>query len=379
MKNVLVVDDDHGLLLSIEEAYKGQQDVFRILTARNGEEALTILQEQEVALLITDLQMPKMDGIQLLARMSVDYPDVINVVMTAFGTHEIEVQFKSLGTYKFLNKPIDVYSLEDCILSALHTINEQKGSVSGLILAHFLQLIAAEQKTCSITVFNWASQKGTLHFSEGKLLAANTGSLHADEAVVEMVTWDNVKIIMHKLAVAPDTCSVKSGLKALLLQGAKQQDEMENTISSFDEIEIGFDTLVSEKVTDPDNTIMTGGYMAGLKEILVEMAAEMDSVLSVQVTGMDGITVAVHNPTGADVDVFSAKFAMVMKLVDKSVEGISGIGALEESLVQAEDAWILTRFINEQYYLGIMVGRDGTLGNVRLVAGKYMEKLRKAI
>lgn len=119
--------------------------------------------------------------------------------------------------------------------------------------------------------------------------------------------------------------------------------------------------------------------MAGLKEILKEMADEMDGVLSIQITGMDGITVAVHNPTGADVDAFSAKFAMVMKLVDRSLEGIGNLGDFEENLVQSQNAWILTRFVGEQFYVGIVVSRDGTLGNVRLVAGKYQERLRKAL
>ncbi len=119
VKNVLVVNDDHGLLRSIEEAYKGQQEVFRILTARNGEEALTILQEQEVALLITNLQMPKMDAFQLLAKMNSNYQNVITIVMTAFATSKIEEQLKSLGTFILLSKPLDVNALENCIASTL--------------------------------------------------------------------------------------------------------------------------------------------------------------------------------------------------------------------------------------------------------------------
>ncbi len=378
MKNVLIVDDEPGLLLSIKTGFENQRNKFTILTAGNGEEALEILRKQDVALVVTDLQMPQMDGFQLLAKMSVDYPDTLNAVMTAFGTPKIEQQLTSLGTYRFLNKPIDVDTLEECILSALQAIEEQQGSISGLTLAHFLQLLEAEQKTCSMTVFNWASQKGTLHLSAGKLLNANTGSLNGDEAVIEMVTWDNVKITLHDLAINPNDCSIESELMVLLLQGAKQKEAAEDTITSFDEIEIGFENVEPEsKPGSSDPT--TGGYMAGLKEILKEMADEMDGVLSIQVTGMDGITVAVHNPTGADVDAFSAKFAMVMKLVDKSVEALNGLGDFEENLVQSQNAWILTRFVGEQYYMGIMVSRDGTLGNVRLVAGKYQERLRKAL
>jgi predicted regulator of Ras-like GTPase activity (Roadblock/LC7/MglB family) len=68
-----------------------------------------------------------------------------------------------------------------------------------------------------------------------------------------------------------------------------------------------------------------------------------------------------------------------MKLIDRSVEGLNNLGDFEENLVQSQNAWILTRFVGEQFYMGILVSRDGTLGNVRLVAGKYQERLRKSL
>ncbi len=119
--------------------------------------------------------------------------------------------------------------------------------------------------------------------------------------------------------------------------------------------------------------------MAGIKEILKKMADEMDGVLAIQVTGMDGITLALHNPTGTDVEAFSAKFAMVMKLVEKSVDSLRGMGKFEENLVQSQNAWILTRFITPQYYIGIAVNREGTLGNVRLISQHYIEQLKKSL
>lgn len=378
MRNVLIVDDEPSLLLSIESGFENQQERFEVITAGNGREALEVLASDKIDLVITDLRMPVMDGFALLAAMSHKHPDIPNIVMSAFGTPLVENQLKSLGTFQFLDKPLDFDALEECISSALNTLDEQHGAISGLSLANFLQLIEAEQKTCTLTVFNQSANKGICHFSSGKILDASTGDLTRDEAVIEMVTWDNVKIGLEELKIEAGESTIQSELMLLLMAGAQRKDETEASVSSFEEILEGFDKWESENTNDPKNT--TGeGYMAGLKEILKEMADEMDGVLSVQVTGMDGITIAVHNPTGADVDAFSAKFAMVMKLIDKSVEGIGNLGDFEENLVQSQNAWILTRFIGEQYYVGIVVSRDGTLGNVRLVAGKYQEKLRKAL
>jgi predicted regulator of Ras-like GTPase activity (Roadblock/LC7/MglB family) len=116
--------------------------------------------------------------------------------------------------------------------------------------------------------------------------------------------------------------------------------------------------------------------MATLKEQLQQMTGEMEDVITVGVVGMDGITVATHNPSGADTESFSAKFAMIMKLAQRSINELQQLGEFEENLVETENAWVLTRFLNQQYYLGIAVSNQATLGNVRMVASKYSDKIK---
>lgn len=379
MRNVLIVDDEPSLLLSIESGFENQQERFTVITAGNGQEALEVLDLHKIDLVITDLSMPVMDGFTLLANMSHKHPEIPNIVMSAFGTPKMENQLKSLGTFQFLDKPLDFDALEECITSALDTLDEQKGSISGLSLANFLQLIEADHKTCTLAVFNNSGKKGMLHFSSGKILGASTGDLTADKAVIEMLTWDNVKITLQELKKDSQECQIHSELMPLLMEGARHKDETEATFSSFDEIIESFNKLEPE--TKYDSRYNTkGDYTAGLNNILKEMADEMDGVLSIQVTGIkDGITVAAHNPTGIDVNAFSAKYTMVMKLIDKSVEGIGNLGDFEENLMQSQNVWILTKFIGEQFYIGIMVSRYGNLDNVRLVADNYHEILRKAL
>jgi CheY-like chemotaxis protein/predicted regulator of Ras-like GTPase activity (Roadblock/LC7/MglB family) len=134
-----------------------------------------------------------------------------------------------------------------------------------------------------------------------------------------------------------------------------------------------------QAAAESDNVSKGGGSMAGLKGTLQNMGQEIDGVIAVGVVGMDGITVAEHNPAGASTDSFSAKFTMVMKLVQRSINELRGLGELKEDLVQTNKAWVLMRFVNEQYWLGIAVSRESTLGNVRLVANKYLKEVRQAL
>ena len=103
---VLIVDDEHGMrdLLSIMLTNDG----YRCLTAPDGPEALALLdQHPDVALVLQDLKMPKMSGIDVLREVRRRRPDVAVVVLTAFSTWENAVEAMRLGAFDYIKKPFD--------------------------------------------------------------------------------------------------------------------------------------------------------------------------------------------------------------------------------------------------------------------------------
>ncbi len=379
MKQVLIVDDEPELLSSIHCGFEDNHS-FQIVTAENGREALDILERGSVDLAVLDLRMPVMDGIELLSVMSESFPEVPHLVMTAFGTPVIEKQLKKAGALNVLEKPFDIDTLEEAIRKALAENEERSSSLSGLSLASLLQLVAMEQKTLHLKVFHRSGKNGSLFFRDGTLIDAEQDDLSGDEAVLEMLCWDKVRVGMKEFSNPPAASKMQSQLMSLLFTAAQREDDCCGEESCECSLEAAKRELarITEKQLQP-TALNSGGRMMGIKEVLKKMADELDGVLAIQVTGMDGINLALHNPTGTDVEAFSAKFAMVMKLVEKSVDSLKGMGELEENLVQTKNAWILTRFITPQYYIGIAVSRDGTLGNVRLVAQRYLEQLHKLL
>ena len=374
-QKVLIVDDEPELLLSISSGFE-KDSRFQLNTAHNGQEALDILAKTSMDLVVTDLRMPVMDGVELLAAMTEAFPKVPTIVMTAFGTPVIEQQLKKAGTLEVLEKPLDIEALEQAIHKALDLHERRNDGLAGISLANFLQIVAMEQKTAALKVAHTNGKTGYLFFSEGKLIDATYDNLVSEEAVFEMLTWENVRLNMNKLSQPLPDPKIQSELMSLLLEAAHRKDTAIEE-KPLDVVKQEFIRIQEQK--NQQQTSTGEKKMAGIKDLLKEMAGEMDGVLAIQVTGMDGITIALHNPTGTDVDAFSAKFAMVMKLVEKSVDSLQGMGDFEENLVQSQNAWILTRFITSQYYVGIAVSRDGTLGNVRLVAQRYLDQLRKSL
>lgn len=385
VKQVLIVDDEPELLLSIKSGFE-HAGHFRVLTAANGRDALDLLDRNKIDLVVTDLRMPVMDGIELLSVMSESFPEVPHLVMTAFSNPTIDKQLKKAGALNVLEKPLDIEALELAISKALDVHEEQSRSLFGLSLSSFLQMVAMEEKTVHIKVFQSSGRNGSLFFREGELIDAEVDYLTGDPAALEMLSWEDSRVSMKEFPAPPPGTKMQSELLPLLFAAAKNEDERGHEEEFSSPLETARQELARlnkaeqqeqpQPAAPPNHT--TGGNM-GIKDLLKKMADEMDGVLAIQVTGMDGITLALHNPTGADVEAFSAKFAMVMKLVEKSVDSLKGLGELEENLVQTKNAWISTRFITPQHYIGIAVSREGTLGNMRLVAQNYIEHLRKLL
>lgn len=104
-KPILIVDDEKNIRLTLSQALEtlGAE----IDTAANGEEALTKLKEKEFGLILLDIRMPGMDGMEVLRRVRDIRPDIRMIMITAYGTIESAVEAMKLGAVDFLQKPFD--------------------------------------------------------------------------------------------------------------------------------------------------------------------------------------------------------------------------------------------------------------------------------
>ena len=101
---VVVVDDEDSNLTSLRKIF--QKGGMRPLTAASGQEALELCRQHHVHVVLTDLMMPQMSGIDLIKALRTVAPDVETVVMTAYGTIETAVEAMREGAYDFVEKPL---------------------------------------------------------------------------------------------------------------------------------------------------------------------------------------------------------------------------------------------------------------------------------
>jgi len=114
---ILIVDDEekirHILKLNLQQQYN-------ILLAQNGAEAKSYLEHETVHLVLTDLRMPDMSGLDLLNHIKSSYGSIPVIIITAFGTIENAVQAMKMGAYDYIIKPIKIEELELLLEKSLH-------------------------------------------------------------------------------------------------------------------------------------------------------------------------------------------------------------------------------------------------------------------
>ncbi len=118
-RTLLVVDDEPAVLAMIALALEGEP--YRVMTARNGREALEILASNEVQIVLTDERMPEMSGAELLERVKTLYPDTTRIVLSGYpDVASVMEAINSGAVYKFFTKPWDEKRLRTQIRDAFH-------------------------------------------------------------------------------------------------------------------------------------------------------------------------------------------------------------------------------------------------------------------
>lgn len=189
-KTLLVVEDDRATLSLYRAGLKGLQG-FKILMAQDGGQALELLRQEPVHVLVTDLNMPVMDGFNLIAKVSRLYPQVPIIVMTGLDESQHLNTPLQLGAIRILTKPPRLTLLMDAIRAAAQF--EPTGMIRGIGLNSILQLLNWEKKSCTLTVKSEAGM-GLLYLKQGEVVHA---AYHADEgipAVYEILAWDRPDI-----------------------------------------------------------------------------------------------------------------------------------------------------------------------------------------
>ena len=152
-KFVLVVDDDESLRRVVE--YNLGEEGYRVLTASDGAAGLRAFQDASIDLVVSDVRMPDMDGLELLTRIKTIQPEVPVIMLTAHGTINSAVEAMKLGAFDYLTKPFNRDQLKAAVrkaleIAALTTENRQLRQVVAERFS-FASMIAGSRAMRAVT------------------------------------------------------------------------------------------------------------------------------------------------------------------------------------------------------------------------------------
>jgi CheY-like chemotaxis protein len=211
------------LINYLESSLVKYEDKFNFIFAKDGMEAIEIIKENDISLIVTDLQMPRIDGLGLLAYAQKFHPNIPCIVMSAHGTPAIIKNLQS-DILQFIEKPFTADALAEIITNALKS-GATEGSITGISIGNFLQMIELEQKTCLCEISTPGSPKGFFYFNGGELHHAVYGDLKGEEAAIKMIHIDNPTISFKQVPKRPIPRRINRELTGLLLEAMKQKDE----------------------------------------------------------------------------------------------------------------------------------------------------------
>jgi Nif-specific regulatory protein len=121
---ILVVDDEQDNLDAFRFNFR---KTFDIVTASGGAEALAILEDKQVAVVVTDQRMPKMTGVELLREVRVRQPDAVGIILTAFTDVDVLIEAINLGqVYRYITKPWDAKEVRGVLQYAIERYHLQR-------------------------------------------------------------------------------------------------------------------------------------------------------------------------------------------------------------------------------------------------------------
>lgn len=195
MKKVLIVDDSEVLIRTLQKGFKKYQAHFQPIYAQDGLEAMNFLDEHSIDLVLTDIQMPMIDGLVLLAFIQERYPAMPCIVMTAYGDEELK-ELVGKDILHFIHKPIHAESLAQTIISELSS--EKKSTIDRVAIRDLLNHIVEKRKTCVFKLISDEGLAGFFYFYQGDLYNAVCGKLKGKDAVSKMLTHENAKILFSR-------------------------------------------------------------------------------------------------------------------------------------------------------------------------------------
>lgn len=403
MKRVLVVDDEADMLWMLQRNLnKGMKDV-EILAAESGEEALSILSDKPVNLVISDINMPGMNGLDLLVEINNRYPQTGVIIMTAYPSNTYENQAMLSGSLRFIEKPFDINTMRKIVQETLSAEEGFQGTLEGIDLMDIVQFNGLARATAALKV-NTGGHEGMIFFKNGNVVHAMCDSESGENAFYKILTFQGGSL-QNIRGVEPPVMSIRKSLESLLMEAASRSDEQgagaktAQIVASEEIAALDFDFLESEDtavIEEPDFTASVSDKvvpaqtvtestsiteegeleMTEIQRILAEFT-NIEGVHTACLVGRDGFLLDSLARAGIDAEMIGAIASSGFGSAE-SMGNQLGQGDLNMTMFEYGNGPVMFAPVGSEAFLVIVADKETNLGWIRIAIKKNSKKIAEA-
>lgn len=378
---------------------KGMENV-EILAAKSGEEALALLSDRSVDLVITDINMPGMSGLDLLVEINNQFPGTGVIIMTAYPSNAYENKAMMSGSLRFIEKPFDIKEVRAIVEEVLKSGEGFQGTVDGVSLLDIVQFNGLSRATAALKV-TAGDREGMIFFKEGEVVHAICGKEIGEEAFFTILAF-NGGSLQNNRGVQPPVVSIHKSVEALLFETAVKSDELADAALTREQqetssqehgtgnnpktpgTEIASAPQTATTLTDSINTPRTAVQpptfsedfeMTEIQKILAEFTS-IEGVHTACLVGRDGFLLDSLARSGIDAEMIGAIASSGFGSAE-SMGNQLGQGDLRMTMFEFANGPVMFAPVGEDAFLVIVADQETNLGWIRISIKKNANKIRE--
>ena len=223
LKKVLIVDDEETLTWSMSKSLSKDKDKYEVIIANNGREALGYLGKDSIDLVITDIRMPDINGLDLLVKIKKEYPQTKVIIMTAYGSSDVQKEANQRGSLYYVEKPFEISDIRKIIIDLIGKKKGFRGKLVGLQLTDIIQMNCLSRLTTALIITRDAD-KGIIYLNEGEIIHAECGEQKGAEAFYSILSWQEGEFVSN-IAFIPPAQTIYQNWEHLLIEAMRRNDE----------------------------------------------------------------------------------------------------------------------------------------------------------
>jgi len=234
---VMFVDDDASFLEVVRNLMVAYSEgLWDVLVATDAARGLTLMRDRKIDLLVIDVHMPVMDGLQFLGLLHRRYPSISKAVLTGDSSEPYRAACLSDGAELFLQKPTSSEGWQSLFVALNELVKFQseegfRGVLRRVGLQDVLQMECLARSSSVMEVSN-AEMQGSIYVREGQIIHAEVGELVGEDAFNRLMSLSGGQFNL-KPFVDPATATISGSWEFLLMEAARKRDEAQESESQL--------------------------------------------------------------------------------------------------------------------------------------------------